>query len=115
MKMRKYANKKNLVKAIRKLEETELAKPIKGRGYERVETSHGEMLAALLGKDITWCRHVCRVFARRSRKAWNTMQWGGDADYVSPKLAKLLDANADHIASLRQDFNGHEEWIVATA
>ncbi len=114
--MKKYANKKNLVAAIRKMESTEPAKPIKGRGNERVATSYGDMLAGVVGKEITDCKHICRVFARRSTTArYNKMQWGGDEDFVSPELAKLLEANADHIDALRSNFRGHQEWKNAVA
>ena len=114
--MKKYANKKNLVTAIRKLETTEPAAPIKGHGNQRVATGDGEMLAAAIGRAITDCKHVCRVFARRSTTArYNRMQWGGDEDFVSPELARLLEANADHIDAMRSDFRGHQEWQDAIA
>ena len=114
--MKKYANKKNLVTAIRKLETTEPAAPMKGRGNERVATNDGDMLASIIGRDITDCRHVCRVFARRSTTArYNRLQFGGDEDFVSPELAKLLEANAEHVAALRSDFHGHQEWKNAVA
>ena len=110
--MKTYANKKNLVAAIRNMETTEPKSPIKGRNHNRVSTNDGEMLAAIIGKDITLCNHVCRVFARRSKTArYNKMQWGGDEDFVSPELAKLIDSNVDHIAALRTDFRGHQEWV----
>lgn len=111
-----YSNKKNLVAAIRRLEQTEPTAPIKGRGNDRIATKDGEMLATLLGKEITACRHVCRVFARRSKKAkWNKLQWGGDEDFVSPEMAKLLSANEQHVEELRNNFRGHQEWTEAVA
>ena len=114
--MKKYANKKNLVAAIRKMETSDPAKSMKGRGNERIATNDGEMLAVLIGKEITECKHVTRVFARRSTTArYNKMQWGGDEDFVSPELAKLLEANAEHVAALQADFHGHKEWNNAVA
>jgi hypothetical protein len=114
--MKKYANKKNLVAAIRRMEKTEPATPMKGRGNERVPTSDGEMIAAIVGQNITECSHVCRVFARRSNTAiYNKLQWGGDQDFVSPELAKLLGANTDLVTALRDDFAGHQNWNNSVA
>ena len=114
--MKKYANMKNLVTAIRKTESCGTAKPIMGRGHERVKTEDGDLLASIIGRDITACRHVCRVFARRSTTAhYNRLQWGGDEDFISPELAELLEANAEIMIELRSAFVGHQAWQKAIA
>jgi hypothetical protein len=113
--MRTCQTKRGLVYAIRKLDETAPAAPLKGRDHRREPTTYGPLLAAIIGRDIGDCNHVHRAYLLRTHEnRFSKMMYGREVDFVSPELAKLLEANADIVEKLHADHHGHVGWIDAT-
>ena len=117
MKMTTYKTVAGLVKAIRAIETTQPAKPVKGHGNERTVTTEARlgMVAALVGKETAGGNHFATVFARRSRTAYNPMQFGSDEYYLSPELNALLAANEANAAALVEYRNGACAWAKVVA
>lgn len=110
---KKYKTTKGFVSAILKLAQTEPKAPIKGRGYEREDISAGRytVLSEIAGKNP----HIAIVFARRSKTAYNPMQFGRDTYVVSKEMHSLIDSNLETLDSLARDLDGYKRWSEATA
>ena len=110
MRISKYKTADGFVHAIRRLELTPPAKPLKGRGFERVGCRHVEMLSAVLGKEVRFCKHLVTIYGRARGK------WGHcDAeDAISPELDRLLRANEELVKALAEAYSGKLTWDHAT-
>ena len=118
----KYKTQRGLVAAIRKIEATPPAFPLKGKGYKRhaVVAAIAETLAAITGKslnprDPNAAQHAAVLYARRSTKArYNPMQFGGDQYVISPEMAAVIEKNSTMFMLLTQSFYIHRSWMEAT-
>jgi len=107
---KKYANHKTLVRAIRRINLTEPKKPLKGRGHERHDDNcFGELFREVLKNHPS--NHIATVYARRSTKAHNPMQFGGDQDVISPELRDLVAMN-EHLLAQLEEARRKYDWFV---
>jgi len=102
----KYKTERGLVQAIRRLELKSPEYPIKGSGYEREPMRYNHALAAILGNTARG-NHVATVFARRSRRAMNPMQFGEDQFVVSLELDSIIESNQEMLAKI-------DKWAISS-